>query len=125
MPSQDDPDALIQMAMENKPDTQIVGRIPVEGGGGGGAVPTQGMQTVILPSSPTVQQAIDRAGAYARSGSHVPVMQGNISILNRGGPVAERLAEHILNTLSPHPLERANITPMGRILEGEILKSLK
>lgn len=57
--------------------------------------------TVIPPSSPTVTQAIERLKAWLpineRNGPNI-AMRKNIEILERGGPIAEAMAKHTLQT---------------------------
>jgi hypothetical protein len=93
----------------------LIGRIPGEAPGGGGITP----QTVIPPSSPTVKAAITRASAYVRGGNNEAAMQNNIRIMERGGPMAEKLADHLMKTFSEHPLERALPATAGRTIEGD------
>ncbi len=61
---------------------------------------------VIPPSSPKVQQAIDRLKAWLpineRNGPAV-ALRKNLEIMERGGPMAERMAEHTLKTWDKPP----------------------
>ena len=79
---------------------------------------------VIPPSSPKVQQAIDRLKAWLpeneRNGPN-NVIRKNIEIMQRGGPMAERMAEHTLRTWDEHPSERPPALEPPTI-EGEVTR---
>lgn len=79
----------------------------------------QGAQTIIPPSSPNVQAAINRLKAWLpeneRNGPNI-VMRKNMQIMERGGSIAESLANHTLKTWEPHPNEN------GPMLEGPVIE---
>lgn len=72
----------------------------------GGKLGGPGEPQIIPPSSPKVQQAIDRLKAWLpineRNGP-APALRTNIQIMERGGPMAERMAEHTLKTWDKPP----------------------
>jgi hypothetical protein len=86
------------------------------------AKPPQKQETVIPPSSPKVQQAVDRLMAWLpineRNGPN-PAIRTNIVILQRGGPMAEKMAEHILNTWKEPPWLKLE-APAIDIKPGEV-----
>ncbi len=72
----------------------------------GGRLAQPGSPEIILPSSPKVQQAIDRLKAWLpineRNGP-APALRKNIEIMERGGRMAETMAEHTLKTWGAPP----------------------
>jgi hypothetical protein len=65
-----------------------------------------------------VQAAINRASAYVKGNNNAGAMQRNIMIMERGGPMAEKMADFVMSTFSQHPLERTGMVPSGRTIQG-------
>jgi len=89
-----------------------------------GARPTA-TQTVIPPASADIKKAINRLRTYLPDTHNKEVLQKNIEIMERGGPMAEAMAQHMIKTFQPHPLESANIVPSGKIIEGDVIPRIE
>lgn len=75
---------------------------------------------VIAPPSPNIALAIKRAQAWMKERSPLEpqtVLQKNIKLMLRGGPMAEAIAKHILKMFQAHPSEA--IAGPSKTIEGK------
>jgi hypothetical protein len=72
---------------------------------------------VYAPPSSAVPQAINRLKAYLPQTHNQTVLQRNIEIMERGGPMAEKIAEHMLRTFQKHPAEGRGLARSGVTLD--------
>lgn len=100
-------------------------REPASETGGAGPRPA-GKQEVLKPPSPAVAKAMRRIALYMKEGwgtggdpsqGPSPVLQQNLAILQRGGPMAEAMAQHMLKTFREHPQELPGL--QGPVIEHE------
>jgi hypothetical protein len=70
-----------------------------------------GSPEFLAPPSKNVAKAITRVNAWIKEkekygeGHEQPALLTNIRIMMRGGPMAEKMAKHMLDTFEPHPSE--------------------
>lgn len=85
-----------------------------------GFIGMSGKQEIFNPPSPAVAKAARRIFLYMRDGwgtggdpgmGPSPLLKRNIEIMQRGGPMAETVAQHMLNSFAEHPHENIGLLP--------------